>query len=143
MQGPFPFHDSTIVTKPASDRPSFLDSKSACSNRMNLIHVLQIKPGVERPDKDTQIGQLQLSHTSADVSLILINAKNRESQAVFLQHRRIQGNGKLLIKEDGVSTSLDLYRERGCSRRGLKIFKLKKSSLAREMKLSLFLKRRL
>lgn len=81
--------------------------------RTYLVLILQVEPAIEGLQRKVKYGKLQLHHARADIPLVLINAENRKPQALLLQGSRVQGDGELLVEEDGgVGVPLDLQRER-------------------------------
>lgn len=79
----------------------------------HLVHVLQVEPGVEGTGGQVQVRELELGHAGADVPLILIDAEDREAQAVLLQRCRVQRDGEALVKGHGISAPLNLPRGGG------------------------------
>jgi len=74
----------------------------------DLIDVLKVEPGVEWPDGQVQVGQLEVGDPGADVSLVGVDTESRTTQAVLLQQGRVHGHGEVLVEEHGVGVALDL-----------------------------------
>lgn len=74
-----------------------------------LIDILQVEPGIEWPDSQVQIWQLEIRYPRADVSLVSIDTESRKTQAVLLQRGQVHGDGVVLVKNHSECIRLDLW----------------------------------
>lgn len=80
----------------------------AVGDGTHLVDVLQVEPGVEGPEAQVQVRQLQLRHAGADVPLVGVDAEGGEAQAVLVEHALLHGDGVVLVKDHREGVRLDL-----------------------------------
>lgn len=74
-----------------------------------LVDILEVEPGIEGSDGQVQVWQFEVCHPSADVSLVRVDAKRSESQAVLLQRPQVHRDGVTLVENNSERVCLDLW----------------------------------